>query len=366
MDSLQIKYKNISYFSIIPPKEASGVVKKINSTVHCLNSLGAKSEFIAFDRGFIGTVKLISCLLFSNSDLIIIRFPGVYRTILLMPFIFISRLSKKKIVLDLPTPLVVSIKQIKYAYSNNYSILRIIPILIFYPWVLFCYNRIIHSGVEHPYFLFGIKNKCKLIGNGIDVNVLPAIKYPKTLENNTIVLIAVAQFEKWHGYDRLLIGLKNYYDKFGLLSRYKIKLILVGEGNEKYNLENYVNKNNLTEFVSFTGNLINEDLNDVFSNSNIAIGPIGSYRVGMYTSSTLKVREYTARGIPFIMADNDPDFAIDVPFILKVSNNDSVINVSEIINWYINLIEDNYDFNTIRSFAVDNLDYRKKILEMFF
>ena len=48
------------------------------------------------------------------------------------------------------------------------------------------------------------------IRNGIDVSRIPIVNNT-TVSEKEINLIAVAQFKQWHGYDRLLEGLHNYY-----------------------------------------------------------------------------------------------------------------------------------------------------------
>ncbi len=365
-----MKNNSIAYILISPPSHASGVFKKVDGTISALNSLGFYAISKFFNSGIYGSLHFIFFILFCDIKTIIIRFPGVYRTIIFFPFLFLARFSNKNLILDLPTPIIGTIQQMKYSYSNLFTFtIKVFPFFLFYPWVFLPFKRIIQYGVEHPFFLLLVKHKTRLIGNGIDVNAFPlidhfsdsVIDYPRQIN-----FIAVAQFEKWHGYDRFLLALSNYVNYVD--NKYlnvKICLNFVGEGNELFFLKKYVDDNNLSEFVNFYGNLIGKDLDKVFSDSHIAIGSLGAYRVGIYTSSALKLREYAARGIPFIMAENDLDFEENLPFLFKVTNNSSSIVLKDVLSWYSKLVFQKYEFNDIRNYATKKLDYKIKVKKMF-
>ena len=58
-----------------------------------------------------------------------------------------------------------------------------------------------------------------------------------------------------------------------------------------------------------------------------------SHRIGLSESPTLKVREYCARGIPWIIACKDPDFPDDFPYILRVPPDESPIDIDPVIDF---------------------------------
>jgi glycosyltransferase involved in cell wall biosynthesis len=351
------------YFTIKQPSIASGVTKKINNIVDSLNSIGVTTKLSIYNTKIKDLYYFICGVVNSKSEIIVIRFPGVNRTVLLAPFILFKKLKGHKIVLDLPTPLIVTLQEIRVTNTLLGVIYRWIPILLFYPWVLIPYSRIIQSGQEHPYFLFTIKSITKLIGNGINVDSIKQVSH-ENANKDKIVMICVAQLEIWHGYDRLLISLSNYF-KTNKNAFKNLELIIVGDGNEKKNLMDMCESLGLANFVTFTGNLTGTELDDVFSKADIAVASLGSYRVNLKTSSPLKSREYTARGLPFLSADNDPDFQTPIPFMYKVANDSSVIGFDGILSWYNNLLDSGYDFNEIREFAFINLDFKKKVEQMF-
>ncbi len=352
------------YYTIAQSSIASGVTKKIYNTVEALNLKRISTELKVFHSGIIGFINLVKNLLMSNSKLVIIRFLGVNRTIFLMPVIFLMRIKGQKIVLDLPTPLIVALQEIKQTENLIMVFYRWVPILLFYPWVLMPYSRIIQSGYEHPYFLIFLKRKTKLIGNGINVESIHQTDLSRVDRNKKIIILCVAQLEIWHGYDRLLKSIRNYLEK-DEKSFKNFELIIVGDGNEKLNLQNLSHSLELQEFVRFTGNLTGQDLDNVFTSANFAIASLGSFRVNLKISSPLKSREYTARGVPFVSADNDPDFPENTPFLFKVSNDNSDIHFNNILMWYFNLVDSGYDFNNIRQYALINLDFKNKVDQMF-
>ena len=54
--------------------------------------------------------------------------------------------------------------------------------------------------------------------------------------------------------------------------------------------------------------------------SDVALGSLALHRNKMEETSSLKVREYLAYGLPVILAGRDSDFRTEVPFILRLPN----------------------------------------------
>jgi hypothetical protein len=355
---------HFAYFSIKPHPLATGVSKKLIYSINGLRSLGFKSDLYLFDSNFFGLILLIKELLYCNSKNIIIRFPGVMRTILLFPFIIYKQINTKNIILEIPTPLSVAVGEFKSNSSFFKSFINITFLYLFYPLVLIPYTRLIQSAQESKFFLRFVRNKTVFVGNGIDTASVPFSNNKATFLDNKIVFIAVAQIEIWHGFDRILYGLKNYYD-FSSNDRINIEIVIVGDGPDRINLIELSKSLGLENYIRFPGNLTGLELDIEFNNSNIAISSLGSYRVNLFSSSPLKSREYTARGFPFISADNDADFPNFLPFVYNVSNDSSPLDFVLIIDWYRNLIQTDFDTYQIRKFAECNLDFKIKIKDMF-
>ena len=187
--------------------------------------------------------------------------------------------------------------------------------------------------------IFGKRTIC--ISNGIDLDSIP-LHNPKKQQD--IHLIAVAEIHYWHGFDRLVAGLGEYY-KSNPNGR-KVYFHVVGweddrgtTSNGYLTVEQIVKKYGIEKYIINHGKLFGDKLDEVFNQCEFAIGSLGRHRSGITEIKTLKNREYAARGISFIYSENDSDFD-DKPYIIKAPADESPINVGEIINYI-----DNHDFN---------------------
>jgi hypothetical protein len=191
------------------------------------------------------------------------------------------------------------------------------------------------------------------IGNGIDVHRVK-IREPLGIKDNQIEFIFLADIRKWHGINRLLEGLSIYKGK------YKVNLNIIGSGNEVENLKKLMDGYKLNN-VKFWGFLANKPLDDIFDKCHLAIGSLAIHKKGLTTTSELKLREYAARGIPFIHSALDPDFPAEFLYHLKVSEGDTPINIDELIEYALRINEDPSHPKKMRSYAEKNLDWSIKM-----
>ncbi len=188
------------------------------------------------------------------------------------------------------------------------------------------------------------------INNGIDLDTINLKKFSNN--KNGIYLIAMAMISFWHGYDRLIEGLRNYYANNPQLFVY---LQLVGDSDDKESqkYKMLVKKYNLGNCVNFNGIKNGKELDELFDNSDLAIGSLGRHRTDITYIKSLKNSEYCARGIPFIYSEIDDSFE-DKPFILKVPPDDSPIDINNLIT-FIN--SKKFEPREIRKFAEENLTW---------
>lgn len=195
--------------------------------------------------------------------------------------------------------------------------------------------------------------------NGIDPLQIPQRKEYKRGE--AVKLLAVANISYWHGFDRILKGLAEYQG-----SR-RVEFIIVGDGSELDELKRIVKTYSLEQVVSFRGRKFGEELNQCFEECDIAVGSLGLHRLGLIPSS-LKSREYMARGIPFVMTNAEAmewDVSIE-PYVYRVSGDDSSININEIIKWFEGI--DTYQAaDKLRKFAIEHCTWKfqmKKVVDV--
>ena len=174
------------------------------------------------------------------------------------------------------------------------------------------------------------------ISNGVDFDNIK-LKTNTNDTNKELNLIGVAQIHTWHGFDRLIKGLSNYYKTN---PSYIVNFHLVGpffSEIEKNEITHLVELNNLTNHVIIHGERNGKALDNIFDSCDMAIGSLGRHRSGITNIKTLKNREYAARGIPFVYSETDDDFE-NMSYILKVPHDNSDININELILFYNNLI----------------------------
>lgn len=195
------------------------------------------------------------------------------------------------------------------------------------------------------------------ISNGVDFDSIPLHQFKPV--DDAIHLIGVAEVHLWHGYDRLIAGIGEYYKKVSSPRKIIFHIVggidpydLYGEGDYK-GIQTRVDEYGLKENVVFHGQLFGEELDKIFNQSCFAIGSLARHRSGITHIKTLKNREYATRGIPFIYSEIDSDFE-DKPYIVKALPDESPIDVQQMVDFI-----DSHVFNPIEiRKTVENLTWK--------
>lgn len=173
------------------------------------------------------------------------------------------------------------------------------------------------------------KDGCIHIENGIDINAITKSKVKNKGEK--IIMMIVANIEYWHGIDRVIEGIHLYDNKD------KIEFRIVGDGLEKSSLEQLVSDYNLESTVKFLGIKTGNELDLLFDECDIAIGSIGMSRKKIQ-GSTLKTREYMARGVPFVVSTLESIGDDITKYLYVVEDDDSVIDIKSVME-FVNKID---------------------------
>ena len=210
---------------------------------------------------------------------------------------------------------------------------------------------------EHKY-LFGVP--CINLINGIDYKNSCKI-HPIQNSTNEMRIIAVAQLDFWHGYDRVINGIYDYYKtkKSGMLD---VFFDIVGNGPEKSKLLKQVEDLNLQEFVIFHGLKFGESLDAIYNTANIAVETLGMHRKNAELSSSLKSREYILKGLPFISSAKIDVIPDNWKYFYKVSSDESSICIKSVIDFVNGLNKSNQHrddiINEIHSYGSDKFDIK--------
>jgi len=175
------------------------------------------------------------------------------------------------------------------------------------------------------------------ISNGVDIDSIPLHQY-QTPNDDSVNLIGVAEVHYWHGFDRLIAGLGEYYKN--TLNPRSIYFHIVGGvwKSEMYDsmhapgFSELMEKYGIGNRIIFHGQLFGEELDKVFNQSCFAIGSLARHRSGITVIKTLKNREYATRGVPFIYSEQDSDFDHQ-PYVVKAVPDESPINIQQILDF---------------------------------
>lgn len=272
----------------------------------------------------------------------------------LLKFISQLKLDGFSVVLEIPT----SSFYIEYLKAGVKGWYKVLNFSIYGPRILSLADVIVSIGSFSP-VLRGMESKTLVITNGIGEDILkkPLVHSPQKSE--TFNLIGVANVAYWHGYDRVIKGLWEYYRK---TPGKKVYFHIVGDGPELPRLRKLTKKLELEEYVVFHGPKHGEELDKMFEKMHVGIGALGNHRKKLLTTSELKIREYCARGIPFVSASYDPDFPEDFPFLLRIPSDESPVDIQKVISFYKELKKTHPDYPLLmRKYAEEHLSWEIKM-----
>jgi glycosyltransferase involved in cell wall biosynthesis len=342
--------------------KSSGVIRKIDNTVAALNEISgvSASAMVINGHGFRAELDVLVQMLRCSCDVLVLRARPFFM-LLYFPLLMVKRMQGKKIIIDVPTPLVAVKREVmSSSHGMLRKILSVAALYISNPIGLWPANRVLQYSDESPYFSFGLASKLHHTANGIQVD-----NYPMAPGNHggRFTLIMVANLSFWHGCDRIIDSVIDYnagHDE-------RVSLIVVGDGDAKEELAHRVaSKGSLVEAsdIVFLGSLSGTSLDDAYTKAHVGVCSLGLYRIGLNRAAVLKAREYAARGLPFILANEDPDFGDDCRFIFKVDNDATSIGIIELLQWYNNSAA-KISPEEIRSYAKRRLDFRVKVAADF-
>ncbi len=194
--------------------------------------------------------------------------------------------------------------------------------------------------------------KTCVIANGADV--APADDYASPeLDNELRVVMLIGSEAIWHGYERLIRSLQN-----AVLSK-RVRLLLVGiEKPSNFNWsENSQNK------VEWLGRKSKAEVAGILYNCHLAVGTLALYKKSMQEASPLKVRECLFMGLPMILGYYDTDVTADnrfSPFLFRVPNNDTTIDMQHVVDWYTLLSQDANHRQTLAALSREVLSMEAK------
>lgn len=338
MKGIFIYYKKINYSNL------SGIDKKVLWQLEAFRENGIDCELVIFDKKKESSFQtlmdqfLVSIPYgnrypeweyiekFNEIDFIYFRRPTCFTVHMIK---VLSKIKKNnpnvKIVLEIPT----------YPYDKEMIVkLRYFPLFI-----KDIYNRAkLHQIIDR----IAVQNDIDALfrvptinfANGIkvdDINIRQPLEHN---DPNQINICAVASLNPWQGYERVIQGLFNYYQNNG---KRNIVFHLVGDGSERQYYERLVKDYNLENSVIYYGALFGDDLNKVYNICDLALDAFGRYKTGNSISTSLKSREYLAKGIPIVSGCKVDLLENNSPYYLEFPSNSTTIDINKIVKFHDNL-----------------------------
>ena len=181
----------------------------------------------------------------------------------------------------------------------------------------------------------------------------------KPIMEGKIRFVAIAHVMNWHGYDRFIKSMKEYK---GLTD---IELTIISQNTgENIKLKKLVNELELNDKIKFKKECTFNELDNLVDNYHIALGSFGYHRRGAKYDTSIKNKEYCAWGIPFVYSCDDKSFTNEFKYNYKVPADESLINIEQIIEWYIDLYDDDYR-KEMYNYAIKHLNFENEYRALF-
>lgn len=174
-----------------------------------------------------------------------------------------------------------------------------------------------------------------------------------------ITMIGVAYMQRQHGYERVIEGLKKYYQQQTGEKKEEIVLYLVGDGPEKKKYQKLVSKYGLEKYVSFFPIMTGQELDNLYNEADIALIAFGMYKVGYDAPiGAIKSRECLAKGIPMISGSPIDVLNEAFPYARIFPNDKTPVDMNEVVKFYRSFSEKDKNENAklIHQYAKEHAD----------
>lgn len=324
-------------------KDHVGVVKKVESQMKLFNKNGIETSLCQYEwQGGYPQIQI-------EKDTDILYFRRIEPSVKML--CSLRRLKKKnsklRLIMEIPTYPFGAEERKKIPLKVKMN--RWLGEIFLHTYV----DRIVLIAQKHPpKKLYRIPVIC--VNNGVDFEDISVRRINPLQEKDTgIHMVCVSGCFFWHGYDRIIEGLHRYYENN--VQKRKVYFHIVGEGDCLQEYKNMADKYGMTnKEVFFHGRRIGSELDEIYNLCDVALDCFGAHRKSLKMSSSLKTREYAAKGLPMatsveldICNDKTKDYIMMLPsgeepidiegivkFYNKVYNKDKSIIAQEIRNCF--------------------------------
>lgn len=164
-------------------------------------------------------------------------------------------------------------------------------------------------------------------------------------------LISVANENTYHAYDRIIKSVHAYQ------GNQIIKVHLVGTVSDE--TKKTIEQLCLEEKIKLYGKKSGKELDEIYDQCNVGLGPLGQHRVGGKKDTGLKTKEYFAKGLPYIYSGDEPTVPDGYPYICQFPSDESLIDFDKVWKFYQSYANDPNVVSNMRAFAKENYSWDK-------
>jgi hypothetical protein len=200
---------------------------------------------------------------------------------------------------------------------------------------------------------------CVVGGDAVEIESYPLIKRPLIQNELKLVFLKGASTSAdFNGLDRIIKSIKGYKGDT------QIKLYILGHQLKAE--EEIIKQLSVEQNIILLPAKSGKELFSFLEKIHLGIGTLGLYRKGLDATTTIKLREYTALGLPFIYAYTDPDLhEYSKEFALEFPNDDSIIDMQKVIDFAQKVHSDPQHPKKMRQYAEEHLDYKVKMKKLY-
>jgi hypothetical protein len=189
-------------------------------------------------------------------------------------------------------------------------------------------------------------------GNGIDLSEVPVLN--NDLDSASLRMLFISgSANRWHGVDRLLEGMMTYDGEK------EIVLHLVGRVH--HSVLEQIKNIPPPHKVEFYGVKNRSEILEIAEQCNLGVGSFALHRLGLVEGSTLKVREYMAMGLPFVLGYDDIDIPSVYPYALNISANYEPVNFNDVTLFLEGLLSNGFSSSIMRTESSNYIDQDVKM-----
>ncbi|AJG25818.1 glycosyltransferase [Streptococcus iniae] len=244
-------------------------------------------------------------------------------------------------------------EQFRVSKKKYRALVKIILDIIFWPVIYMIINHLIVIKSNSKVKVF---KKMIEITNGADTHSLKIKKYEQNYSK--ISLVAVGTIYPYHGYDRILKGLKAINEEY---NQKVIEINFIGKSSTLDDLKKLSEKLELKN-VYFHGTKTTEELNDLYDKFDLGLGCLALHRRDADIDTTIKVIEYYCRGVAVLTSGDSPLGEIFSNTTIKIASNEDIIDLNYVLSEFEKITQS--DMQQISQLSINKFSWNKIIFDL--